>query len=89
MTFVPGGAVAVHADCKEVGGTFTSDTDTMQVDVKVTTTDPCPPGSLADTFVAQLTEVASWTVEGEYLTLVLANMAAGKDIKGAIDNRNR
>jgi heat shock protein HslJ len=75
VTFVPGGAIAVQADCRQAGGTFTSDTDTMQVDVKVTTTDPCASGSLADTFVAQLTEVAAWTVEGENLTLVLAGDA--------------
>jgi len=75
VTFVPGGAVAVRADCKQAGGTFTSDTDTMQVDLKVTTTDPCASGSLADTFVAQIAEVVSWAVEAENLTLVLADNA--------------
>lgn len=73
VTFVPGGAVAVKADCKLASGTFTADETAMKFDVKVSTTDACPEGSLADKFIEQLGQVESWTVDGKNLTLGLAN----------------
>ena len=39
--------------------------------MKVTTAEPYASGSVSDTFVAQLAEVASCQVEGEYVALVL------------------
>ena len=75
VTFIPGGSVAVKADCKTAGGTFTADDYQMMFTVKVATTEPCPAGSLADTFVEQLGRVDSWAVDGKFLALGLANNA--------------
>lgn len=73
ITFLPGGAIAVKADCKLVGGTYTADETAMTLDVEVTTTDACAADSLADAFVAQLEQVASGIVGDDALTLGLAD----------------
>jgi heat shock protein HslJ len=75
VTFVPGGTVAVKADCKTLGGTFTAADTVMKLDVKVTTTEVCPAGSLADRFVEALGMTASWQVDEKRLTLTLAENA--------------
>lgn len=76
LTFAPGGAVAVTADCKKAAGTYTADeAGAMKLDVKVTTTDPCATGSLADVFVEEIAQIDTWRVDETSLTLGLANAA--------------
>jgi len=73
LTFAAG-ALAVMADCKEAAGTYDADeTGTMSVHVKVTTTDECGAESLADAFVDQLGQVATWQVDETALVLGMAD----------------
>ena len=54
VTFVPGGSVAVKADCKTAGGTYTADDTRLIFDLKVISTDACAEGSMADAFIEQM-----------------------------------
>ena len=66
----------VFADCKEAAGTYTADdAGVMTLNVKVTTTDACADGSLADGFVEAIGRIATWTLDGTDLTLGLADGA--------------
>ena len=73
VTFVPGGSVAIKADCKTAGGTYAADESSLVFDLKVISTDACAAGSMADTFIAQLQKADTYLVEDGQLTIGLVN----------------
>jgi heat shock protein HslJ len=75
ITFLPGGSLAVKADCKTAGGTYVAGETSMRLDIKIATTEACLADSLADTFLDELSKVTTWNVEGEFLTLGMADDA--------------
>ena len=81
VTFVPGGSVAVKADCKTAGGTYTADDTRLIFDLKVISTDACAEGSMADAFIEQLQKSDTYLVEGEELTIGLVNNEGAMNFK--------
>lgn len=73
VTFVSGGSVAVKADCKTAGGTFTADESRLIFDLKVISTDACAEGSMADSFIQQLQKSDTYLVEDGEMTIGLVN----------------
>ena len=66
-------AVAITADCKTAGGTYTADETNLYFNLKVISTDACAAGSMADAFIAQLQKADTYLVEDGKLTIGLIN----------------
>jgi heat shock protein HslJ len=67
------GRVNIHADCNNAAGEFMTDGQSLQIMIGGVTRAMCPPGSLSDEFLKELSEVGSYTVQGDTLTLTMAN----------------
>ncbi len=80
VEFGPGGRAAVRADCNRGTGTWHS-TSAGQLEFGpiAATRAMCPPGSLADRFLAQFQWVRSYTMQDGHL--FLATMADGAIIE--------
>ena len=71
MQFEPDGTVTIQADCNQVSGTYTVDGSSITIQTGPTTLAACPPGSLGDQFVAQLTQAVIYFFQDENLFLDL------------------
>jgi heat shock protein HslJ len=71
VQFLPDGTVSIQADCNRVGGSYTTDGSSITIETGPTTLVACPPGSLGDAFVSQLSGVAIYFFEGQNLFLDL------------------
>jgi heat shock protein HslJ len=71
ITFQEGGAAAVKTDCNNASGTWTVDGTNLTIALGPMTMAECPPGSLYQEFVADLSQVGSYTMDGTDLILML------------------
>ncbi len=69
--FLPGGQVSIQADCNQVGGTYSVDSNSITIETGPTTLVACPPGSLGDQFVAQLSAASIYFIQGQNLFIDL------------------
>lgn len=60
LTFLDGGKLAIQADCNRVLGAYTTEDNRITITPGPTTLAACPPNSLSDQFVKQLTNVGSY-----------------------------
>jgi heat shock protein HslJ len=67
------GKVAIGADCNNAFGDFMTDGQNLQIMIGGVTRAMCPPGSLSDEFLKQLSETTAYKVEGNTLTLTLSS----------------
>jgi heat shock protein HslJ len=71
VQFQADGTVSIQADCNQVGGTYTVDGGSITIETGPTTLAACPPGSLGDQFVAQLSGAAIYFFQDENLFIDL------------------
>jgi len=69
------GRVNIKADCNNATGEFMTDGQSLQIMIGGVTRAMCPPGSLSDEFLKELSEVGSYKAEGDTLTLTMGNGA--------------
>lgn len=69
------GRVNIKADCNNATGEFMTDGQSLQIMIGGVTRAMCPPGSLSDEFLKELSEVGSYKVEGDSLILTMGNGA--------------
>ena len=69
IEFQADGHVAVQADCNRVAGTYTVTGNQLTITPGPSTLAACPPGSLGDEFVKQLSNINSYLFNGENLIL--------------------
>jgi heat shock protein HslJ len=67
------GRVNIKADCNNATGEFMTDGQSLQIMIGAITRAMCPPGSLSDEFLKELSEVGSYAVQGDTLTMTTAN----------------
>ena len=67
------GKVAIKADCNNAEGEFMTDGQNIQIMIGGVTRAMCPPGSLSDEFLKELSEASSYKADGNTLTLTLSN----------------
>jgi heat shock protein HslJ len=67
------GRVNIKADCNNATGEFMTDGQSLQIMIGGITRAMCPPGSLSEEFLKELSEVNSYTVQGDTLTMQTAN----------------
>jgi heat shock protein HslJ len=67
--FLADGKVAVKADCNNASGSFTADAHNLTISPGPMTRAACPPGSLSDQFIAELSQVQSYLFDGSDLIL--------------------
>jgi heat shock protein HslJ len=67
------GKVAIKADCNNAQGEFMTDGQNLQIMIGGVTRAMCPPGSLSDEYLKELSEVTAYQVQGETLTFTLSN----------------
>jgi heat shock protein HslJ len=68
---MPDGAVQIKADCKSVGGSYTVNSSQLTIELGPTMLVACPPGSLENEYLALLSDVNSYIMEGENLVLLI------------------
>lgn len=73
LTFMDDGSVGAQFDCNSGGGAYTIEGSSLTFGPMVTTLMACPDASQADVFGQQLAEVTSYAVDGDTLTLTLAD----------------
>ncbi len=71
VRFQPDGKVSIQADCNQVGGTYTVDGSSITIETGPTTLAACPPGSLGDQFITQLSGAAIYFFREENLFIDL------------------
>jgi heat shock protein HslJ len=71
LQFLEDGSLALRADCNTGGGSYTIDGSTVSISVGALTLAACPAGSLGDSFVAFLPQVAVWSISNDVLLLDL------------------
>ena len=69
LEFLPQGAVAIKADCNRVGGTYTTNGNQLTITPGPSTMAACPPGSLGDEYVKQLSNISSYFAKDGNLIL--------------------
>jgi heat shock protein HslJ len=69
------GRVNIKADCNNAIGEFMTDGQSLQIMIGGVTRAMCPPGSLSEEFLKELSEVGSYQVQGTTLTLTMGNGA--------------
>jgi heat shock protein HslJ len=69
LDFQADGKVAIKADCNSVSGMYQVDASNLTITLGPSTRVACPPASLADEYLRELSEVAQYQVEGETLSL--------------------
>ena len=67
------GRVNIKADCNNATGEFMTDGQSLQIMIGGVTRAMCPAGSLSDEFLKELSEVGSYTVQGDALTMTTVN----------------
>ncbi len=72
VTFQEDGTAAMKADCNQAAGTYTVDGAQLTVEVGPVTLAACGANSLGETFLVDLTNVASYSIEDGRLMLDLA-----------------
>ncbi len=75
VIFLPGGSAPITADCNQVGGTYSADGDSLTIVMGPSTMAFCGEDSLDQQYLALLSTVASFELDGEVLQLNLANDA--------------
>ena len=60
LEFLPEGNVSITADCNQVTGTYTTDGNKLTITPGASTLAACPPGSMGDEYVRQLSTVSSY-----------------------------
>jgi uncharacterized lipoprotein YbaY len=75
IQFNPDGSLAIRADCNQVAGRYTVNGAQLTITLGASTTVACPPGSQADVFTRQLSEVVSYAFSGGDLNLALRGNA--------------
>ncbi len=74
ITFQEDGSATIQADCNAVTGTYTTASDGgMTITLGASTMMACPEGSMADQYLAGLAATKSYKVDGDQLTLTLAD----------------
>lgn len=71
IEFMPDGAVQIKADCNSVGGSYKVNGSQLTIELGPTTLVACPPGSLENEYLALLSDVNSYIMEGENLVLLI------------------
>ena len=71
IEFIPDGAVQIKADCNSVGGSHTVNGSQLTIELDPTTLVACPPCSLENEYLALLSDVNSYIMEGENLVLLI------------------
>jgi heat shock protein HslJ len=66
------GRVNIKADCNNATGEFMTDGQSLQIMMGAVTLAACPPGSLSDEYLKELSEVSAYSVQGETLTMTTA-----------------
>lgn len=69
--FQNGGALAVRADCNNASGTYTTDGQTLTIQLPVVTGALCSPESLSQQFISLLQQAGNYTVNGNNLIIQL------------------
>jgi heat shock protein HslJ len=69
LEFLPQGAVAIKADCNRVAGAYTTNGNQLTITPGPSTMAACPPGSMGDEYVQQLTNVTSYLFKDGNLIL--------------------
>ncbi len=69
------GHVNIKADCNNATGEFMTDGQSLQIMIGAITRAVCPPGSSSDEFLKELSEVGSYTVSGNALTMTTSSGA--------------
>ena len=67
------GRVNIKADCNNATGEFMTDGQSLQIMIGGVTRAACSPGSSSDEFLKELSEVGSYTVKGDTLTMTGTN----------------
>jgi heat shock protein HslJ len=67
------GRVNIKTDCNNATGEFMTDGQSLQIMLGAITRAMCPPGSLSDEYLKELSEVGSYAVQGDTLTMTTAN----------------
>jgi heat shock protein HslJ len=67
------GKVNIKADCNNATGDFMTDGQNLQIMIGGVTRAACPPGSLSDEFLQELSQVGSYQVQGDTLTLTTSS----------------
>lgn len=70
--FMADGTLGFRADCNTGGGSYTTEGSSLTIQVGVMTMAACPPESLADKYLAELSQVASYVIQDGMLYLNLA-----------------
>ena len=69
------GQVAIKADCNNAQGDFMTANQELQIMIGGVTRAMCPPGSLSEEFLKELSEVGSYQVQGNALTMTTSSGA--------------
>ncbi len=72
LQFNPDGTVAAQVDCNHSSGTYKADETSLTITLGPTTLMACPPPTLDNVFLAQLSQVVSYGFEGNNLILLLS-----------------
>ena len=73
ISFGEGGLVEIKADCNRAGGAYQTDGDQLSIELGPMTLAACPPESLSDQYLQYLGSAASYSIEGDNLTIELAD----------------
>jgi heat shock protein HslJ len=71
ITFADDGTFQAKADCNQVHGSYTTSGDSLKLEPGASTLVACGPDSQGDQFVALLSTVGSFKVDGSDLTMTL------------------
>ena len=71
VQFRADGSLAIRADCNSVGGTYTQQDSSLTIQLGPSTLVGCPADSQADTFMRDLSNVATFVMVGDNLVLNL------------------
>ncbi len=69
VEFLADGTVAVLADCNRASGNFTADGSALTIEILMTTKAACPPDSLSDKFIQELSNAATFVRDGGILVI--------------------
>ena len=67
------GRVNIKADCNNATGEFMTDGQSLQIMLGAITRAMCPPDSLSDEYLKELSEVSAYSVQGATLTMSTAS----------------
>ncbi len=73
LVFGEDGHVAVVADCNQGGGEYAAEAGSLTMGALISTLAACPEGSLDTVFMQQIGQATGYTVDGDVLTLTLAD----------------